>query len=196
MVVHPSSSDPPQQWPLASPAGADLLQIPSTVALHSPAHGTLLSSHSGCLYTANPSSIPWTDLWSLSFFTPPPPECLRLWYLGVVVLMVSVTLTLLCPPKSSFWASLRLWGPSFLADLPIRMWVPFLFYSSLLGMLFPSWFLSSISFSLSLLLSLSPPSLFFFLLFYPVMWKVSCPFWRFKVFCQGSVDVLCKSFYM
>ena len=26
------------------------------------------------------------------------------------------------------------------------------------------------------------------------MWKVSCPFWRFKVFCQHSVDVLCGFF--
>ena len=26
-------------------------------------------------------------------------------------------------------------------------------------------------------------SLSFFLLFYPVMWRVSCPFWRFKFFC-------------
>ena len=35
-----------------------------------------------------------------------------------------------------------------------------------------------------------------FLLFYPVTWRVSCPFWRFNVFCQCSVDVLCESFYV
>ena len=40
---------------------------------------------------------------------------------------------------------------------------------------------------------LIPSSLF--LLFYPIMWRVSGPFWRFK-FCQRSVDVLCKSFYI
>ena len=38
--------------------------------------------------------------------------------------------------------------------------------------------------------------LFFFLLFSPVMSRVSCPFWRFKFFCQHSVDVQCESFYM
>ena len=63
------------------------------------------------------------------------------------------------------------------------MWIPFLFQSSLSGVLVPSWFLS---------LSLS----LFFLLFYTVTGRVSCPFWRFKVLCQHSVDVLCKSFYM
>ena len=35
----------------------------------------------------------------------------------------------------------------------------------------------------------------FFLLFYPVMPRVSCPFWKFKVF-QNSVDILYESFYM
>ena len=39
-------------------------------------------------------------------------------------------------------------------------------------------------------------SLPFFLLFSPVISRVSCPFWRFKFFFQGSVDVLCESFYM
>ena len=35
-------------------------------------------------------------------------------------------------------------------------------------------------------------SLFFSLLFYPVMWRVSCLSWRCKVFRHHSVDVLCK----
>ena len=39
-------------------------------------------------------------------------------------------------------------------------------------------------------------SLFCLLLFYPVTWRVSCPPWRLKVFCQPSVDILCKSLYM
>ena len=30
------------------------------------------------------------------------------------------------------------------------------------------------------------------LFFYPVMWRGFCSFWRFKFFCQFSVDVLCK----
>ena len=63
-----------------------------------------------------------------------------------------------------------------------RMWVPFLLHSSISGMLVLTWF---IFFSLS-----------FFLLFYPVMLRVSCPFRRFNFFCQHSVDVLCESFYM
>ena len=36
----------------------------------------------------------------------------------------------------------------------------------------------------------------FFLLFYPVMWRISCSFWRFKVFCKCSIDILWESFYM
>ena len=39
-------------------------------------------------------------------------------------------------------------------------------------------------------------SLSLFLLFYPVLWRVSCPFWRSEVFCQCSVDVLCEPFYL
>lgn len=41
-----------------------------------------------------------------------------------------------------------------------------------------------------------PLSLSFFLLLYPVIWRVSCSFLRFKVFCQCSVGVLWESFYM
>ena len=81
--------------------------------------------------------------------------------------------------------SWRLGSPSVSADLLInkvlpRVWVPFLVHSSLSGVLVPSWLL----FSLSL----------FFLLFYPVMWRVSCPFSRFKFFCQCLVafcEMLC-----
>ena len=63
-----------------------------------------------------------------------------------------------------------------------RVWIPFLLHSSLYKMLVQSWFLF---FSLSL-----------FLLFHSFMSRVSCPVWRFKFFCQHSVDVLWKSFYM
>ena len=58
------------------------------------------------------------------------------------------------------------------------MWVAFLLHSFLSGMLVSSSFLFSLS-------------LFFFLLFYPVMSRVSCRFGGFKFFCQHSVDVLC-----
>ena len=39
-------------------------------------------------------------------------------------------------------------------------------------------------------------SLSLFLLLFPVMSRVYCPFWRFKFFCQHSVNVMCESFYM
>ena len=37
-------------------------------------------------------------------------------------------------------------------------------------------------------------SLSVFLLFYPVLWRLSCPFRRFKVVCPRSAGVLCESF--
>ena len=37
---------------------------------------------------------------------------------------------------------------------------------------------------------------FFFFCSKPAMSRISCPFWKFKFFCQHSIDVLCKSFYM
>ena len=40
---------------------------------------TLLPSPSGCLYRANPSSLPKTELWSLSLNTQLLPQHLRLW---------------------------------------------------------------------------------------------------------------------
>lgn len=43
-----------------------------------------------------------------------------------------------------------------------------------------------------LFLSLS----FFFLLFYPVMRKISCSFWNSEVFCQCTVEVLLELFYV
>ena len=101
---------------------------------------------------------------------------------------MSLQLFLLCLPQSSCCAFLCGFEVplSWLISSPIRffprMCVSFLFHSSLSGVLVLSCFLSL--------------PFFFFLLFFPVIWRVSCPFWRFNVFFQCSVDVLCKSFYM
>ena len=126
---------------------------PQPIAQHSPAHGTLLLSPSGCLHTANPSLLPGIKFWSLSLRAQPPPDCLRLWcpwrwcswYLR---------LTLLCHPQSScctFFGDFDVplsWliSPS-VRWLP-RVWVPFLFHKYLSGMVVPSWFLFSLSLSL------------------------------------------------
>ena len=69
------------------------------------------------------------------------------------------------------------WSPHQLGSF--RLWVPFLFHNSLSGVLVPSWFL--FFHSPLLFLSLFP------LLFYPLMWRVSWPFWMSKVFCWHSV---------
>ena len=108
----------------------------------------------------------------------------------LVVQMIWPAVSLLCPPQSSCCA--------FLGDFEVplswlifpsvrwlsRVWVPF---PSLLPLRNPSPILVPfVSLSLS----------FFFLFFYPVMSRVSCPFWRFNFFCQHSVDVLGESFFM
>lgn len=73
--------------PLPNNGAFSLLQVqtfswvPSGTASHSPALSILLPSPLGCLHTANPSPLPVTDLWSLSFSAQPPPEHLRLWCL-------------------------------------------------------------------------------------------------------------------
>ena len=138
----------------------------------------------------------WKVLWSLTLSAQPQPEHLRLWCLRMVVLMVCVALSLLCLPLSSCCAFL--WGfevpPSWLISTSVR-WlsmvrVPFLFHNSLSGVLvYPHSFYFP-------LLSLSPSLPCPHLLFYPVMWRVSWNFWRFKVFCKHSVNFLCESFNM
>lgn len=100
---------------------------------------------------------------------------------------------LLCHIQSSY--SIFLWdfemsppftliSPSF--RLSPKVQIPFLFQTSLLGVLVLSWYL------FFNLLSTS----FFFLLFYPVLCRVSCLFWRSKVFSQHPIDNLCKSSHM
>ena len=119
---------------------------PRPLLFFSPANGKLLPSPSGCLHRANPSPLPKTDLWSLS-------QCLVLARAsqtvvsGTVLQMICAPLALLCPPQSSCCA--------FLSDFEVpsslifslcfrwlpRVWVPFLFHSSLSGMLVLSRFL-------------------------------------------------------
>ena len=79
MAVCSSSSHPPQQWHLASPAGPDLLLGSLTCGIRSPAHGTLVPSPSSCLHTVNPSPLPRTEFRSLSLSAQLPPKLLRLW---------------------------------------------------------------------------------------------------------------------
>lgn len=54
-------SPPPQGRP-ASPAGPDLLPVPSALADRSPARGALLRSPAGCPHTASPGPLRGTDL--------------------------------------------------------------------------------------------------------------------------------------
>ena len=151
------------------------------MVLHSPACAVLPPSPSGSLHTANPSPFPGTDLHSLSLSTQPLPECLRLWCPRAMVTMVCVALFGFPSPVLQLHFSLRLWG-SPLQDC------------GLLGCRFLP-FHSSLQDCWSCSKSFFFPFLFlFFLLFYPVMCRVSCPFWWFKDFCQSSVDVLCQFF--
>ena len=103
---HPSSSHPPNKGTLLLLETKASSHSPSAVVLCSPDHGTALPSPSGCLHAANTSPPPGTDLQILSPSTQHPPDCLRLWSLGVVVPMVCVALSLLCPPWSSCCAFL------------------------------------------------------------------------------------------
>ena len=99
--------------------------VPSAVALHSPAHGILLPSPSGCFHIANHSPLPGTDLQSLSLSVQPPPECLRLWCLRMWYqwsLGLSLCFALFSPAAVLFyedWRSLHLgWSPHQLGGFP------------------------------------------------------------------------------
>ena len=118
--------------------------VPLAMTLCSSAYYVPLPSPSGCHHTANPSPLPGTDLWSLSLRTQSPPKYLWLWYLGMVVEMVYAALILLCSPQSSCCAFLhdfevpKSWLISPLVRWLPRVWVSFLFNSSLSGVLVPS----------------------------------------------------------
>ena len=133
----------------------------------------------GCLHAANPTPLPGTVLLSLSTQPLLEPE---LWCLGRwcrLCVQLSLYFALLSPVAVFAFLSDFEVPPSQLISpwvkwLP-RMWVPFLFHSSLSRLLVPSLFLFSLS---------------HFLLFYPFMSRDSFPFWKFKLFCQHSdVDV-------
>ena len=161
--------------------------VPSVMALCSPAHGPPLPSHSVCLHRASPSSLPRIDLWSLSLRAQPLPEHLRIWYSWLVVQVVCLVLTLICPPHSSCCTCLQSFEVplALLISLLIRwlhsMWVSFLLNSSFSVVIVQSRFLLSLFFSPFVL---------------PSYVQVSCPFLRFKFFFWHSLGVLCELFYM
>ena len=107
------------------------------------------------------------------------------WGRGIICLWgLSFCFVLLSPAAALFSETLRIlphpgWSPCQLGGLPGCGFL-FLFHSSSqMCWSHPD----SIFFPSSL-------SLFFFLLFYPVMWRISCSFLKFKVFFHCSVDVL------
>ena len=160
MVVYPSSSTfPNNRYPLL------WFSTPQPIAHHSPTCGTKLLTTLGCLHAANPTPLPGTVLLSLSTQPLLEPE---LWCLGCwcrLCMQLSLYFALLSPVAVFAFLSDFEVPPSQLISpwvkwLP-RMWVPFLFHSSLSRLLVPSLFL----FSLSL-----------FLLFYPFMSRDSFPF--------------------
>ena len=131
MAACPSSSWARQQWQLASAVGPDLL-------LGSLGCGTLLPTPSGRLHTTSPGPLPGTD--PLSQFSGCGQRVSGCGVLGGGT-SVSAALLLLCPLQSSCCALL----PGFevppsqpisllVQQLP-RVWVPFLFHSSLSGVL-------------------------------------------------------------
>ena len=150
MAVQPTSSCPfPIMGALILLQAQASSQVPLTVVFCFSAHGTLLPSPSGCLYTASPSPLLRTDLWSLSLSVQPCPS-------SQVVSGGSGTKGLcgslsglkraqqLCPLQSSCCAFLHDFEVplSWLISPSVRwllsVWVPFLFPGSLSGVLVPS----------------------------------------------------------
>ena len=156
--------------------------IPQLLAYHSPVP-------SDYFHTGNPSPLPGTDLWILSLSTQPLPKCLSLWCLGLWYCwsaQLSLCFALLSPAVDLSSETLRLplhfgWSPCQLCGL-LRCWF------------FPLSKLPLRNAGL-ILIPFFPSSLSLFLLYYPIMWKVSCHYWRSEVFCQCSVDVLFEFFY-
>ena len=148
-------------------------QVPSAMVSPSLARGTLLLSPS-----CQPQSSPWD--W------PPEPESQRAAptqasqavVSGPLVQMICAALTLLCchPAAVLFSATLRSrqLGWYFVSEVASQEVGSFSPSISLSGMLVPSWFLFSLFFSTLL------------------CQEFFCPYWRFKFFCQHSVDVLCE----
>ena len=163
------------------------LSTPQPLAYHSPSQQCTSPNPLGCLHPTNPSLLPQADLWSLSLSAQPPPST------SVYGVCASGS-DGLCMSHSAFWISHLLLCFSWLlgvssdsADLSVGS-VASQGVGSLFPLQLPHWSVRPI---LLPFLSLS-----FFLLFYAILSRVSCPFWRFKFFYQHSVGVLCKSFYI
>ena len=111
---------------------------PQPIAHCSSTLGTLLLSLSGCPHRAKPSPLPRTHTESQC---PAPTRASQAMVSMEVVQMICPSLTLLYPPQSSFCTFLSNFEvpPSQLISLLVRwlprMWVPFLFHSSLPGVL-------------------------------------------------------------
>ena len=111
-------------------------QVPSAVALSSPALCAALPSSLRLSPHCQTYPLPRTGLWSLSVSTQPLPEQLRLWCLEAVVLMVFAAFTLFCFPHSSCCAFLCDFEvpPSQLISLLVKwlpsVWVRFLSFFS------------------------------------------------------------------
>ena len=118
---------------------------------------------------------------------PAPAQVSQVVVLWAVVPIVCSAFSPLWPPQTGCCAFLQgfeapplYWLITLLVRGLPSVQIPFLFHSSLPGVLI-----------LSRLLFLSSLSLFlFFLLSYLVMWRFSCPFGKSEVFCQGLVDIL------
>ena len=167
---------PPQQWRLISPVALDLLLgslccgflCPSPYCTTFPACGTLLPRLLCCLHTTNPSPLPGTDIRSINL-SPQPPPATRTSQSVVSAPGFQMSCASAAALFLESWRSLQLccsfqWLGGFSGcGLPFSFTAP-----SRECLSCPD------SFSLPL----------FFLLFYPVMSRVSCAFWRFKFFCQ------------
>lgn len=169
----PSSSRLPQHWCLASPVCPSLL-------LHLLDHGALLPS---LWYTDPhpPQAVPTQPLLALFWELTSVAQVLGASPLrsvsGCCVLGSGTTHGLcgsLCFAILSLADVVFLWGTESLSlsrlislsVRPHRLGIPSLFHSSFSGALVLSWFFSFFSLS----------SLFSPLLFYPVIWRFSCPF--------------------
>lgn len=169
LAVSPPSPSPPP----ALPNNGTLLLCWAQASSHTPlamAHHSWVPS--GCFHRTSLSPLPRTDLRSPSLSTQSPLECLRLgctgwWYRSTVsVWVLCFSQRLWGSPAHPSWSPLQSVG---LLQVPLK---------------------SAGSIPIPFFLSL------FFLWFYPVMWRISCPFWKSEVFCQHSADGLWDSFYM
>ena len=138
----------------------------------------MLPSPLGCLHTANPSPLPGSKLQSLGVGAQPLREHLTL-VSGRVVQMICAALTPLFRSQTSCCAFLGIWRSLCLGDSP-GYGLPFSFTA-------PSQERQSCPDS---------PSLFhLFSCFTQLCQEILAVFWSFK-FCQHSVAILCKSFYV